>query len=103
MDVAALFGWPFVVLSAMLAALGLWTRQPSAVALAVLLSLPFLSYLSATPRFALIAPFVAALYVLSAAATWRGSARLAVVFFMPFMLLVAFVAYVVWAAGSSEA
>ena len=103
MDVAALFGWPFVVLSAMLAALGLWTRQPSAVALAVLLSLPFLSYLSATPRFALMAPFVAALYVLSAAATWRGSARLAVVFFMPFMLLVAFVAYVVWAAGSSAA
>jgi hypothetical protein len=86
----------------MLAALGLRTRQPSAVALGVLLSVPFLSYLSATPRFAVLAPFVAALYVLSAAATWRGSTRLAVVFFVPFMLLVAFVAYLVWAAGPSE-
>lgn len=96
MQFAAFFGWPMVVVTVALGIIGLWMNRTSLLVLSAILALPFLSYLAATPRFALAAPVVALLCWSSVLMLWRGHVASAVALFIPFLWLVAFVACLVW-------
>jgi hypothetical protein len=60
---AALFGWPAVLASVLVAAVGIALRRLLVVLVGAALALPFFLYMAGTPRFALSAPIVAILYL----------------------------------------
>ena len=67
--------WPAVVLSVLVAGLGLLRRSASALLAATVLVSPASLYLAATPRFRYVGFLLIAAYLLAAAATRRDHVR----------------------------
>ena len=67
--------WPAVVLSVLVAGLGLLRRSASPLIVAAILVSPASLYLAATPRFRYIGLLPIAAYLLAVAATRRGYVR----------------------------
>lgn len=90
------FGWPFVIVSAVAFVTGLLARAGWLVLAGAVLAAPFCLYLFGTPRFrwyglvALLMNFVAVW------AQARGRSVLAAASVVPFMALAAFVYVLVW-------
>ena len=90
-----IFGWPFVGVAIVLFGLGLLRRLFPFVLLGSFFAAPFCLYLSLTPRFWFVAPFV---LLSSIAAGWvlsGGRPMMATLLVMPFVGLAAFVAWAV--------
>ncbi len=67
--------WPAVVLSVLVAGLGLLRRRPSLLIAAAVLVSPASLYLAATPRFRYVGLLIIVTYLLAAAATRRDHVR----------------------------
>ena len=93
--VAAIFGWPAILTSILLAVLGIATGRSRLVLAAALLACPFLFYLFLTPRMRWIAPPAATLMFVAAAATARGHRLAAIALAAPYFGVALFVAYLV--------
>jgi hypothetical protein len=90
-----LIGWPAVIVSLVLAALGVHRRQWQFLAAAAIFALPILLYLSGTPRFSLAAVAVGLSSLASVVAAYFGHRRLSAILFLPFLALAVFLAAIV--------
>ena len=68
--------WPAVVLSILIAGLGLFRRRPSLLVTSAVLISPASLYLTGTPRFRYVGLLLIVAYLLAASATRRGHVRL---------------------------
>jgi hypothetical protein len=93
--VAVIFGWPAVIVSVLLTLAGIAATRWSLVLAGAVLGTPFLLYLFLTPRFRLVALLVAVLYFASAGAVAHRSRAIALALTAPFVVLAAFVAWLV--------
>jgi hypothetical protein len=93
--VPIIFGWPAVVGSILVTSLAL-ARGSSKLALAgVLSALPFMLYMSGTPRFSIVALPIVASHMAAAFALHRHNRSLALILFLPFVGFALFVARLV--------
>jgi hypothetical protein len=90
-----LVGWPAIITSIILVMTGIASRQWSWALTGVVVAVPFLLYLWATPRFGTIAVPTALLYFASVWAAARGRRRMAVALTVPFVSMAALVARLV--------
>ena len=87
-----MLGWPAVIGSLTLAVIAIRRNQWVLMLIGSLLTLPFLLYLAMTPRFPVIAPCIALLYLAGAFALRYQHRFLAVALLAPYMGLVLLVA-----------
>jgi hypothetical protein len=94
MSLAMLFGWPAVLASILVAAVGIMVKRAFVVLVGAALAMPFLFYLTGTPRFGLSAPVIAVLYLGAVYAVARLRRWIA------WVLWLVFLAFAVWIAAS---
>ncbi|MFQ5739789.1 MAG: hypothetical protein ACE5JX_12320 [Acidobacteriota bacterium] len=89
------FGWPAVIASVLCSTLGLVRKAPRLVVGGALLALPFFLYLTMTPMFAYMGPFLPLAHFGSAYALARRRQWLAWILLAPVFLLVTSLGYAV--------
>ena len=81
--------------SVVFSGVGVLRGRPPLAVIGVVLSVPFLFYLALTPRFEFAAPLVAVFYILAPVALTKGSRLGAAILATPFLVLAAYLAYLV--------
>lgn len=90
-----IFGWPAAFVSILAALIALAGRWPKILLVALLIATPFQFYLAATPRFRVPAILAFACFATAVLALRKQREALALTLVLPFLGLVAVVAYVV--------
>lgn len=100
--VAAVFGWPAIILSLGLVVGGVITRRPVLLLAAVVAVLPFGLYLSANPRFHVTGPAALFSFLLSPLALRREHPSVAIVLASPIFAITAWLLMQVAGGGVAQ-
>ena len=93
--VAVLLGWPAVIVSILLVAVGIVRGQAQVALPGAILGCPFLLYLFASPRVGWVSLLAGVLYLGSSRAVAQSRRGLAIAMATPFVVLIGFVAWAV--------